>query len=101
MLEAQVASLQAQLSAQSLGDEGRGVGVGGADAEPAAAVGPERDETADAAPGEEEIVEAAPTEEEMVEAAPGEEGEIIPAMDTDSEAEAIRRCRLERFGATP
>ena len=37
----------------------------------------------------------------MVEAAPGEEGEIIPAMDTDSEAEAIRRRRLERFGANP
>ena len=37
----------------------------------------------------------------MVEAAPTEEGEIIPAMDTDSEAEAIRRRRLERFGATP
>ena len=44
----------------------------------------------------------APTrEEEMVEAARGEEGEIVPAMDTDSEAEAIRRRRLERFGANP
>ena len=26
---------------------------------------------------------------------------IIPATDTDSEAEAIRRRRLERFGANP
>ena len=32
---------------------------------------------------------------------PTEEGEIIPAMDTDSEAEAIRRRRLDRFGANP
>ena len=57
------------------------------------------DETADAAPGG-GVVEAAPAEE-MVEAAPTEEGEIIPAMDADSEAGAIRRRRLGRFGANP
>ena len=100
MLEAQVASLQAQLSAQSLRDGG-GVGVG-ADAESPApektegsgeAIGPERDETVEA---------AAPTEDGMAQAAPvEEEGEIVPAMNTDSEAEAIRRRRLERFGANP
>ena len=100
MLEAQVASLQAQLSAQSLRDGG-GVGVG-ADAESPApektegsgeAIGPERDETVEA---------AAPTEDGMAQAAPvEEEGEIVPATDTDSEAEAIRRRRLERFGANP
>ena len=86
LLEAQVASLQAQLSAQSL--EGSQSAGGGADENNGDVT---KEDTEDGGKEEETNGE----EEET-------NGEIVPAGDdVDSEAEGLRRRRLERFGANP
>ena len=88
LLEAQVASLQAQLSAQSL--EGLQSAGGGADENNGDVT---KEDTEDG--GKEED---SGKEEEEAET----NGEIVPAVnDVDSEAEGLRRRRLERFGANP
>jgi hypothetical protein len=87
LLEAQVASLQAQLSAQSL--KGLQSAGGGADENNGNVT---KEDTEDG--GKEE--DGGQEEEEET------NGEIVPAVDdVDSEAEGLRRRRLERFGANP